>query len=258
MARETTTPPSARTGDAPVASAPEVWLEDELARSFAGDVERLPEARDLLAFLRGDWGRNDAAELQRRAAVRGLTGSARALLTAWLQRATGRTVLYLVAHGEAFDEARDDLEYFRGAGHVLAFPEPDHLPYDPASPHPGITAQRLETLGRLAARGAAGASWSGVVLATVRGLLQRVPEPDRLARAMLPLRIGQEVDPVRLAERLVFLGYERMPEVEAMGQFARRGGILDVYPVGALDPLRLEFDGDAIVSMRRFDAGTQR
>ena len=254
MAREI----AAQKSSLPAPPRGEVYLEDELAASLSRDVERVPEARELLAFLKGAWGRNDDAELRRRAAARGLTGSARALLTAWLQRATGRTVLYLVAHGEGFDEARDDLEYFRGGGAVLAFPEPDNLPYDPASPHPGITAQRLETLGRLARHGDAGEAWSGVVLATVRGVLQRVPKPERLARALLPLRVGHETDPAALVERLVFLGYERMPEVEAMGHFARRGGILDIYPVGASDPLRLEFDGDTIVSLRRFDAATQR
>jgi len=56
----------------------------------------------------------------------------------------------------------------------------------------------------------------------------------------------------------VFLGYERLPEVEAVGHFARRGGILDIYPVGLADPIRLEFDGDSVVSLRRFDAATQR
>src|SRR5262249_5027730 len=145
-------------------------------------------------FLRGEWGRNDGAELPRRATVRGLTGSAKALFTAWLQRATGCTVLYVVGHNEAFNEAHDDLEYFHKRGAVLAFPEPDNLPYDPASPHPGITAQRLETLGRLAARGSRGEAWSGVVLATVRGVLQRVPRPERLQHAILTLRVGHETD----------------------------------------------------------------
>jgi transcription-repair coupling factor (superfamily II helicase) len=236
----------------------EVYLRDELAESLAADVAGLPEARQLLEFVRGDWGCNDGAEYRHRAAVRGLTGSARGLLTAWLQRATGRTVLYLVAHGEAFEEARDDLEYFRGAGETFAFPEPDSLPYDPASPHPSITAQRLETLGRLAAARAAGAPCPGVVLATVRGLLQRVPAPARLGRALLALAVGEDLAPAALIERLGFMGYERMPEVESVGQFARRGGILDIYPVGENDPLRLEFDGDTLASLRRFDAGTQR
>src|SRR5262245_15266221 len=143
MAREI----AAQRGSSQAPPVREVYLEDELAQSLARDVETIPEARELLAFLRGEWGRNDTAELPRRIAVRGLTGSARALLTAWLQRATGRTVLYLVGHGEAFDEARDDLEYFRGAGAVVAFPEPDNPPVDVALSPPGTTGQRRVELG---------------------------------------------------------------------------------------------------------------
>jgi transcription-repair coupling factor (superfamily II helicase) len=224
------------------AAAGEVYLRDELAESLVARALELPESAEMLA----------AVGEGKRVAVRGLTGSARGFLTSWLQRETGRTLLYLVPHGEPYDEARDDVEYFRGAGEVLAFPEPDHLPYDPSSPHPGVTAQRLETLARLA-RGEI-----GIVLATVRGLMQRIPHPSRLGRAIVELHVGHDVDPGALMERLVFMGYERLPEVEAVGHFARRGGVLDVYPVGNADPLRLEFDGNTIVSMRRFDSGTQR
>ncbi len=220
------------------------FLRDELAERLARLADRLPEAAGLLEACRPGAGR---------AGVRGLAGSARGYLASWLQRRTGRTLLYVVAHGDAYEEARDDLEYFRGPGATLALPEPDTLPYDPSSPHPGITAQRLETLARLAAGDGA-----GVVLATVRGLLQRVPRPERLRRAVLELSVGSDYDPGALMERLVFLGYERLPEVEAVGQFARRGGILDVYASGLADPLRLEFDGDTLVSLRRFDASTQR
>jgi transcription-repair coupling factor (superfamily II helicase) len=226
----------------------ETWLRDPLAESLvAGD---LPEAEMLLGALGED-----------PVAVRGLTGSAGALLTARLQRSAGRPVLCLVPHGERFEEWRDDLEYFAGPGGFLAFPEPDNLPYDPSSPHPGITAQRLEVLSRLtaAAGGGNGASAApGIVLTTVRALLQRVPKPRRLAHALLSIRVGETLDPGAAMERLVRLGYERLPEVEAIGQFARRGGILDVYPVGSADPIRLEFDGDVVVSLRRFDATTQR
>jgi transcription-repair coupling factor (superfamily II helicase) len=221
---------------------PDTWLKDELAESLLRRTARLPELERLHAALAGCG----------RLAVRGLTGSSRALLTAALFRAAARPVLYLVPHGDPFDEARDDLEYFLGEHEVLAFPEPDTLPYDAAAPHPGITAQRLETLSRLA-RGD-----RGVVLATARGLLQRVPPPAGLSASVIALRVGSDVDPTALMARLVALGYERFPEVEAMGHFARRGGILDVYPVGLPDPIRIEFDGDTIASLRRFDAGTQR
>ena len=235
--------------NAPPPPPSETFLRDELAERIALLAGRLPEAAELLAAL-------DAGAS--RVGLRGLTGSARGCLAAWLQRRTGRRVLYVVGHGDAFEEARDDLEYFRGPGATLAFPEPDTLPYDPSSPHPGITAQRLETLGRLTRQRTAGASGSGVVLATVRGILQRVPRPERLARALLELHVGHDYDPGALMERLVFMGYERFAEVESVGHFARRGGILDIYAAGLADPLRLEFDGDTLVSLRRFDASTQR
>ena len=230
----------------------DVFLKDELAESLARLADASPEARELLSVLRDGWGRADAAGKRPRMAVRGLTGSARAYLISWLQRQVARPVLYVVPHGEHFESARDDIEYFRGRGATLAFPEPDTMPYDPSSPHPSVTAERLETLGRLAA------GESGVVVATVRGVLQRVPRPAKLARSILTLRTGEDVDSRVLLERLVFMGYERFPEVEAVGHFARRGGILDIYPVGQSDPLRIEFDGDTIASLRRFDAGTQR
>jgi transcription-repair coupling factor (superfamily II helicase) len=222
----------------------EAWLKDPVAESLLTQAGELPEAQALL----------QAATAASPGMVRGLTGSARALLTAWLSRESGRTVLCIVPHGEAFEAWRDDLEYL-AAPALLAFPEPDNLPYDPASPHPGITAQRLETLSRLAAGGPAGGA---LVLATVRGLIQKVPTPERLGSAVLSAAVGEARDPGTLMERLVALGYERLPEVEATGHFARRGGILDVYPVGLADPVRLEFDGNKVESIRRFDAGTQR
>ena len=233
-------------------STTEVFLENELAARLAELADRAPELQDLLGTLRDGWDRADAAGLRPRVAVRGLTGASRAFLASWLQRRTGRTVLYVVPHGEAFEAARDDLEWFRGRGATFAFPEPDNLPYDSSSPHPAIVAERLGTLARLAA------GETGVVVATVRGVLQKLPRPERLGRAVLHLHVGSEVDTHALLERLVFLGYERLPEVESVGTFARRGGILDIYPVGETDPLRVEFDGDTVSSLRRFDAGTQR
>ncbi|HXJ70901.1 MAG TPA: transcription-repair coupling factor [Verrucomicrobiae bacterium] len=228
----------------------DVYLKDVLAESLAELPGRSPAARELLAMLRDGWGRADGK--RPRAAVRGLTGAARAYLVSWLQRELDRPLLYVVRHGEAWETARDDVEYFRGRAATLPFPEPDALPYDPSSPHPSVTAERLDTLARLANGD------TGVVVSTVRGVLQKVPRPAKLARALLALRTGEEIAPERLLERLVFLGYERFPEVESVGHCARRGGILDVWPVGWNDPLRVEFDGDSIASLRRFDAGTQR
>src|SRR6185436_10769148 len=115
---------------------------------------RLPEAQRLLAALRDD-------DPPLRLGVRGLTGSARGWLIAWLHRELGGTLLVVSPHGDRFEELRDDLEYFRGPGSVLAYPEPDVLPYDSSSPHPSLTAQRLETLERM------GRGEPGIVLTTV-------------------------------------------------------------------------------------------
>src|SRR5580765_8191644 len=126
----------------------DVYLKDVLAESLAELPGRSPAARELLAMLRDGWGRADGK--RPRAAVRGLTGAARAYLVSWLQRELDRPLLYVVRHGEAWESARDDVEYFRGRAATLPFPEPDALPYDPSSPHPSVTAERLDTLARLA------------------------------------------------------------------------------------------------------------
>ena len=137
-------------------------------------------------------------------------------------------------------------------GATLAFPEPDKLPYDPASPHPGITAQRLETLGGSRGRARRRRRRGGGDGARV---LQRVPAPGiASARAVLELEVGGEHEPATLIERLVFLGYERLPEVEAVGQFARaRRHPRRVGPLGA--PIRCASSSTATRSrsLRRFD-----
>lgn len=246
----------------------EVFLRDPLAEQLAHHAGKSPEARELLDMLKDGWGRQDGAGRLRRVAFRGLAGSARAYLVSWLQRELGRPVLCVVPNRrerardgrdpDVFEAFRDDLEYFRGRGATLAFPEPDTAPYDDTSPHPGVTAERLQALVRLAAARAGTAPFDSVILTTVRGVLQKLPRRDRLARSSAQVRVGEDRDPGGLTEQLVYLGYERFPEVGSVGHMARRGGILDVWPAGQSDPIRIEFDGDRIASLRRFDAGTQR
>jgi hypothetical protein len=115
----------------------ETWLKDSVAESLIDQMSELPESGALLA----------AARRERAGAVRGLTGSSRALVTAWLQRVSGRAVLCLVPHGDAFEAWRDDLEFFAGRGVLLAFPEPDNLPTTPppSSRHHRATARDPES-----------------------------------------------------------------------------------------------------------------
>ncbi|MEO6461531.1 MAG: transcription-repair coupling factor, partial [Candidatus Eisenbacteria bacterium] len=160
--------------------------------------------------------------------------------------------VWLAHDGDRAEELREDLEYFLGKALVLPFPEPETRPYDGSSPHPGITAQRLETLAALAA------GRPGIVVTTVRALAQKVLSPERLVGAELRITVGEDLDRDPFLARLIGLGYERVPIVSALGQFSVRGGLIDLYSLGAEDPWRLELDGDTLVSLRRFDPLTQR
>ncbi len=215
-------------------------------------AERLDAFERLFAFVRE--GRALAAKsgAAPTIGVRGLAGSAGAWLVAALHVRAGGTLLFVTENGEKAEEAREDLEYFLGPDAVLPFPEPETLPYDSASPHPAVTAQRLETLAALA-RGE-----QGVVVTTVRALAQKVLSPDRLTSHELALAVGQDYERDDLVARLVGLGYERVPIVSSLGQFSVRGGLMDLFSLGSEDPWRLEFDGDTLASLRRFDPLSQR
>jgi transcription-repair coupling factor (superfamily II helicase) len=97
-----------------------------------------------------------------------------------------------------------------------------------------------------------------VVVTTVRALMQKVLAPDRLVTHELVLAVGEDYERDDLVARLVGLGYERVPIVSSLGQFSVRGGMMDVFSLGSEDPWRLEFDGDSLVSLRRFDPLSQR
>ena len=186
-------------------------------------AERLAAFERLLAFVRA--GR--AAGSESGIGVRGLAGSAGAWLAAALHARTGGTMLWIAEDSEKAEEAREDLEHFLGHDRVLPFPEPETLPYDGHSPHPAVTAQRLETLAALA-RGE-----PGVVVTTVRALAQKVLSPERLVSHELSLQVDQDYERDELVARLVGLGYERVPIVSSLGQFSVRGGMMDLFSLGS-------------------------
>jgi transcription-repair coupling factor (superfamily II helicase) len=221
-------------------------------------VGELTSARGILEPLSQVLALKETAALLRdtpdraRADWTGLHGAARAWALAALYRATGRQLLWVLPDTEEAESAREDLEYFLGRDEVLGFPEPETLPYESHGSHPDIAAQRADSL--LALKQGSRAP----VVTTVRALAQRVPGPETLERARLTLLAGDDYDRDELIGRLAALGYERQPMVSAIGDFAVRGGILDLFPVGAENPWRLEFDDTILESMRSFDVFTQR
>ncbi|HEX3484840.1 MAG TPA: CarD family transcriptional regulator, partial [Micropepsaceae bacterium] len=164
-------------------------------------------------------------------------------------------VLFVAADDSRAAAALEAARFFAPDLAVLHFPAWDCLPYDRVSPRSDIEAQRLATLAALAARGErAGAA---LVVTTVNALVQRVPPREIIAEASFLARTGKDVNRDALTRFLARNGYANAGTVREPGEFALRGGIVDLWPPGADEPLRLDFFGDQLETIRRFDAESQ-
>ena len=195
--------------------------------------------------------------------VSGLTASAKALFVAAAAHARPHAVvLYVVPSDGDLEETCADVSFFLGALEglsqaatdrvVLPFPSHEVDPYRGMSPHMGVTSARARALYSIA-HGTA-----RVLIASAASLLPRVTTPDRMLAASLDLRTGQDIAPTDLAELLVEAGFAREDPADEHGEFAVRGGIVDIFPAGEANPVRLEFIGDTIETLRTYDPSTQR
>ena len=148
------------------------------------------------------------------------------------------------------------LAFFAPEIAVLEFPAWDCLPYDRVSPHAAVVAQRMMTLSRLARM--KGHSQPTLLLTTVNAVLQRVPAKAFTARQSLSAAPGNVLDMEGVVKWLELNGYVRASTVREAGEYAVRGGIVDLYPPGLDLPIRLDFFGDTLESIRSFDPETQR
>ncbi len=185
--------------------------------------------------------------------IAGLAGSSPALLIATLAQQQPNRLWTVVAPSPAEAEAAEaDLEAFLGPGSVAHYPQREALPYEAAEPHIEVAGLRVEALESVLSGRAR------VLVCTIRALQELSDIPRGLAELRLTLTRHASFRPHELAARLQAMGFEQLPIVEGVGEFALRGGILDVYGFGAPEPLRLEFWGDEIASIRGFDILDQR
>jgi transcription-repair coupling factor (superfamily II helicase) len=192
-----------------------------------------------------------------RADLTGLFGAARGRLLAELVApGEGRppAVLAVAADEEEADHLARDAAFFLGAGAVLRVPADAVLPYDDLSPDRGVELERLSALARLHLS----PERSPVVVVSARGLARRQVPRRIFEEGADLLGPGVEIAREALAEKLVLLGFSRVPLVEDAGTFAVRGGIVDLWSPADPAPVRLEFFGDEIESCRAFDPQTQR
>jgi transcription-repair coupling factor (superfamily II helicase) len=200
--------------------------------------------------------------------VAGLASGAKALALVALRRAIGRRLAVVSLRDSDLENLERDLRFFychfnnrlECEDEIFTLPASESDPYSGASPHAEILERRALALWRLAA----GAG--EIVMLTTRSLMRRFVAIEEIKQATVALRVGEELPLDYLIEHLVSVGYVRSDPVASVGEFSSRGGILDFYsPSGSLreegravNPVRVEFFGDEIESIREFDPETQR
>ena len=204
-------------------------------------VQRAPGFPEVLAALKNG----------RSATIDGAWGSAGPLAAAALGLHAPRTLLVVLAHVGDVDDFRDDVATFAGVVPEV-FPAWDRLPQE-SSPGDEVFGRRLRVLKRLG-----GEEPPRFVVAPMQALLQPVPTAELLARTSRMVRVGDTIAVEELAAWLVERGMSRVEVVEVAGEFSMRGGIVDIFSPDEAEPVRIEFFGDDVESIRPFDPETQR
>ena len=185
------------------------------------------------------------------------TGSSEsAFLVSLLAGSETTPLLWVLPDNNSCERAAQELTTFISAGEspapVLIFPEIESSYYQALSPHPSTAVRRTLTLWQLCS------GFSGIVLTTVKSLLTLLPPPERLFQHCIHLETGSTAEPDKLIADLRDIGYSRADSVTETGTFSTRGGIVDVFSTSSEHPLRIDFFGDEIDSIREFNASSQR
>jgi transcription-repair coupling factor (superfamily II helicase) len=201
---------------------------------------------DLIEMIRQAEGRVNCA---------GLSGAEQGYVLYRLYRALNRPLFVVCARAKEAEVLAADIRFFSGKTDVpvILFPPYDILPFQPVAYHPQTACQRIETLYRMLTD-----AEPPIVITTVSALLQRVIPREVLSRYAEYVVEGEDMDREGLIRKLIQGGYQETVLVEDPGDFAVRGGLVDIFPPLYLDPIRIEFLGDTAESIRSFSAADQR
>jgi transcription-repair coupling factor (superfamily II helicase) len=218
-------------------------------RDLFADVEKLPAFSRVASHLKEGTGR---------ISVSGLTPTAKALLLVLLQRASARPVILIVPDNRTAEDLVPVLQAFHELtggnepNSIVALPTRDVLPFQNLSPHPEIQEERAVALWKVATGAVS------ILVSPIAGTALRLRSAGYYADLARAVRRGEAIDIDPLLRHLNTVGYISTDVVEMPGEYALRGGILDLYPPEADRPLRVEFFGDEVESIRKFDPATQR
>ncbi|MDO4969070.1 MAG: CarD family transcriptional regulator, partial [Comamonadaceae bacterium] len=186
-------------------------------------------------------------------------GSADALLLARLaerEKSAGRLTVIVTADASDAQRLIDEMAFFAPELRTALFPDWETLPYDTFSPHQDLISERLATLWRIRQRDHE--SGADVVLVPATTALYRLAPPSFLAGYTFEFKQGQKLDEAKLKAQLTLAGYQHVSQVVSHGEYAVRGGLIDLFPMGSPVPYRVDLFDDEIDTIRTFDPDTQR
>ncbi len=186
-------------------------------------------------------------------------GSADALLLAQLglrEKALGKLTAIVTPDASTAQRLLDELSFFAPGLRCVMFPDWETLPYDSFSPHQDLISARLATLWRISQRDKdAGAD---LVIVPATTALYRLAPPSFLAGYTFEFKVKQKLDEAKLKAQLTLAGYSHVTQVVSPGEYAVRGGLIDLFPMGSLVPFRVDLFDDEVDSIRTFDPDSQR
>ena len=186
-------------------------------------------------------------------------GSADALLLARLgerEKAAGRPMTVVTANASDAQRLLEEIAFFAPALRCALFPDWETLPYDTFSPHQDLISERLATLWRISQRDKE--TGADVVIVPATTALYRLAPPSFLAGYTFEFKVKQKLDEARLKSQLTLAGYSHVTQVVSPGEYAVRGGLIDLFPMGSPVPYRVDLFDDEIDSIRTFDPDSQR
>ncbi len=186
-------------------------------------------------------------------------GSADALLLAQLglrEKTAGRRTAIVTADAATAQRLLDELAFFAPTLRCALFPDWETLPYDTFSPHQDLISERLATLWRISQHDKE--TGADVVIVPATTALYRLAPPSFLAAYTFHFKVKQKLDEAKLKSQLTLAGYTHVSQVVSPGEYAVRGGLIDLFPMGSLVPYRVDLFDDEIDSIRTFDPDSQR
>jgi transcription-repair coupling factor (superfamily II helicase) len=211
-------------------------------------IDALPAYRGLVKTLK-----------QKNGGTLMILDAARPYLAAALYRALRVPVLLITAQPEKAKKLQEQLQYWGSLEKALLFPEPDVLPYERLTSDTLTEIERVQVLSALVEYRRGGEDVPAPLLvASAAAVISRTASFTDFSEAYKTVKLGMSIPPFRLLEELELLGYRLESIVETPGTMSHRGGIIDIFPLTGKLPVRLEFFGDSVDSLRTFDPGTQR